>query len=254
MAEKNTPSHEEGTPMLDPKYRIDIALNGPYLVWGKAPIRQEFMIPDHDGNSWTFRAALKEYQSDKDPVALCRCGASRNKPYCDGAHMHTDWDPTLTAPRSRVLEGAETINGPGLDITDNEKFCAFARFCDAKGGIWNLIERSDDPLARQYTIYEANHCPAGRLKAWNTTTGRPYELKLEPGIGILEDPALHISGGLWVKGGIPVRTADGYTYEVRNRVTLCRCGQSSNKPFCDGTHASMKFSDGMPYIMDGEEL
>ena len=37
--------------------------------------------------------------------------------------------------------------------------------------------------------------------------------------------------------------ADGKAYEVRNRMTLCRCGESSNKPFCDGTHASMKFSD-----------
>jgi len=34
---------------------------------------------------------------------------------------------------------------------------------------------------------------------------------------------------------------DGFDYEVRNRMTLCRCGESQNKPFCDGTHASMKF-------------
>jgi CDGSH-type Zn-finger protein len=30
---------------------------------------------------------------------------------------------------------------------------------------------------------------------------------------------------------------------VRNRMTVCRCGGSSNKPFCDGTHASIKFQD-----------
>jgi CDGSH-type Zn-finger protein len=35
--------------------------------------------------------------------------------------------------------------------------------------------------------------------------------------------------------------ADGFAYETRNRVTLCRCGQSQNKPFCDGAHASIKF-------------
>ena len=38
-------------------------------------------------------------------------------------------------------------------------------------------------------------------------------------------------------------SADGFEYEVRNRVTLCRCGQSQNKPFCDGTHAQTKFKD-----------
>lgn len=37
--------------------------------------------------------------------------------------------------------------------------------------------------------------------------------------------------------------ADGFRYEVRNRVILCRCGASRNKPFCDGTHAPVKFKD-----------
>ncbi|MHB8164175.1 MAG: CDGSH iron-sulfur domain-containing protein [Methanoregula sp.] len=32
------------------------------------------------------------------------------------------------------------------------------------------------------------------------------------------------------------RDADGKPYTVRNRVTLCRCGKSGNKPFCDGSH------------------
>ena len=35
--------------------------------------------------------------------------------------------------------------------------------------------------------------------------------------------------------------ADGFAHEVRDCVTLCRCGQSKNKPFCDGTHAAIKF-------------
>ena len=55
-----------------------------------------------------------------------------------------------------------------------------------------------------------------------------------------------MSGPIWVKGGIRIEGADGKSYEIRNRVTLCRCGQSSNKPFCDGTHASMHFHDGLP--------
>ena len=45
-----------------------------------------------------------------------------------------------------------------------------------------------------------------------------------------------------------VITEDGpylASYEGRNRVTLCRCGASSNKPFCDGSHASVKFDDGL---------
>jgi CDGSH-type Zn-finger protein len=53
-----------------------------------------------------------------------------------------------------------------------------------------------------------------------------------------------VSGPIWAKGGITVEAADGFQYEVRNRVTLCRCGASKNKPFCDGTHCSIKFNDG----------
>jgi CDGSH-type Zn-finger protein len=46
---------------------------------------------------------------------------------------------------------------------------------------------------------------------------------------------------VWVRGGITVQTMDGTTYEVRNRATLCRCGHSGNKPFCDGAHAEAGF-------------
>ena len=41
---------------------------------------------------------------------------------------------------------------------------------------------------------------------------------------------------------IAVTAPDGETYEVRNRVTLCRCGASMNKPFCDGSHKRTGFS------------
>ena len=45
-----------------------------------------------------------------------------------------------------------------------------------------------------------------------------------------------IDGPLWVTGHIPVERADGQPMETRNRVTLCNCGKSKNKPLCDGSH------------------
>jgi CDGSH-type Zn-finger protein len=42
---------------------------------------------------------------------------------------------------------------------------------------------------------------------------------------------------------VPVVAADGSTYEVRNRQTLCRCGESDNKPFCDGSHKQVGFRE-----------
>jgi len=62
-----------------------------------------------------------------------------------------------------------------------------------------------------------------------------------PAIGLVEDPSKGTSGPLWVKGGIPIEAADGFEYAKRNRVTLCRCGRSHKKPFCDGSHAAAGF-------------
>jgi hypothetical protein len=62
-------------------------------------------------------------------------------------------------------------------------------------------------------------------------------------IGLIEDPEQQCSGPLWMQGGIPIVAADGFEYEVCNRVALDRCGASKNKPFCDGTHAATKSRD-----------
>jgi hypothetical protein len=73
------------------------------------------------------------------------------------------------------------------------------------------------------------------LVAWEKN-GKVIESDFEPSIGLVEDTQAKKMGPIWVRGGIPVESAAGKPYEVRNRVTLCRCGKSSNKPFCDGSH------------------
>jgi hypothetical protein len=73
------------------------------------------------------------------------------------------------------------------------------------------------------------------LVTWDKN-GKAIEPVFKPSIGLITDPKTGKLGPLWARGGIPVESADGFTYEVRNRVTLCRCGKSLNKPFCDGRH------------------
>ena len=100
------------------------------------------------------------------------------------------------------------------------------------------MERTDDPEVRKIVEFEAAHCPAGRLVVWDKKTGQPIEPHFTPSLGLIEDTAKEVSGPIWARGGIQVISADGKTYEIRNRVTLCRCGQSNNKPFCDGARAA----------------
>ena len=80
---------------------------------------------------------------------------------------------------------------------------------------------------------------------WDRAAGEPIEPPEPPTIGLLEDPSLGVSGPLMVRGGIAVTSADGRTYEIRNRQAICRCGASANKPFCDGSHARVGYRDGI---------
>ena len=221
--------------------KVVVSKNGPYLVTGTVPLARQTIVSDPEGGSEEWQ------ESDPFPpqasYALCRCGHSRIKPFCDGTHTKVKFDGTETASREPYRAQAQSIEGPELALTDAESLCAFARFCDPNGQVWSQVERTQDAKVRANFLRQVNNCPAGRLVAWNRATGKPVEHPLPVSIGLVEDPAQQASGPLWLRGGIPVVAADGFTYEVRNRVTLCRCGASNNKPFCDGSHVAMKFRD-----------
>jgi hypothetical protein len=105
------------------------------------------------------------------------------------------------------------------------------------------LARSKDEGDVQHAIREAGNCPSGRLVARDVSTGVAIEPKFTPSIGLIADPDAGVAGPLWVRGGIPIFSADGEPYEIRNRVTLFRCGGSSSKPFCDGTHMDNNFQE-----------
>jgi CDGSH-type Zn-finger protein len=223
--------------------KIVVTKDGPYEVSGGLPLSMQVITPDKEGLSWDWKKA-KEFETEKE-YSLCRCGHSKNKPFCDGTHAKIKFDGTETATRKPYTRQAEVFEGPTLLLSDAEDLCAFARFCDPGGKIWGLIEQTDDPEARKLVIREANHCPGGRLVVHDKRTGDEIEEKLPQSIGVVEDPALGCSGPLWVRGGVVIESGNGTPYEVRNRVALCRCGASANKPFCNGSHASIKFRDGL---------
>lgn len=244
---------EPGSRRAAEDFAITVSERGPYLVYGRPPLAAQFIMPNAENESWYFQQG-RSYPTEAEPTALCRCGASKRKPYCDGSHTTAEWDPTLTAPDEALLDHAEEIRGETLSLTDNARYCVFARFCHPAGDAWTLTEHSDDPTSRRLAIREASMCPGGRLLAWNRDTGKPYEFRFEPSLGLIEDPAIGSSGGVWVRGGIPLRRENGRTYEIRNRMVLCRCGQSANKPFCDGTHAAVKWRDALDSEPAGETL
>jgi CDGSH-type Zn-finger protein len=221
--------------------RVTITDNGPYMVTGGLPLRMETIGTDSADESVKWIEGKPH--STKSTYALCRCGQSLKKPFCDGSHAKVGFDGTETASREPYRQQANLTQGPTLSLSDAEKLCAFARFCDPNGQVWNLVNETDEPGARQNFLRQVGECPSGRLVAWDNATGHAIEPKYELSIGLIEDPSQHCAGPLWLKGGIQIIGSDGFHYEIRNRVTLCRCGASKNKPFCDGTHAAIKFQD-----------
>jgi Uncharacterized conserved protein len=220
------------------KIKIKILKDGPYIVSGNVHLTEKIIVPM--GRGYKLENGCEFPRSEE--FALCRCGKSRNMPYCDGTHGKHNFDGTETASKTRYEERAELIEGPGLDLLDDYR-CAFARFCHReKGNVWELVRNSDDPAAKEEAIIAANECPAGRLVAVDKG-GKQIEPVYEPSVDILQDPEKGVSGGIFVKGNIPIEFSDGHIDELRNRVVLCRCGKSKNKPFCDATHVIIKFCD-----------
>lgn len=221
--------------------KVEITKNGPYKVSGQLPLGKQIIGSNASGESTQWKEGAS--YPPQAQYFLCRCGQSAKKPFCDGSHAKVGFDGTETASREPYASQATLSKGPSMSLTDAEALCAFARFCDPHGQVWNLVNQTDQPVARKQFVKQVGECPSGRLVAWDNATAQALEPKHEPSIGLIEDPAQGCSGPLWLRGGVQVVGSDGHAYEVRNRVTLCRCGASKNKPFCDGSHAAVKFSD-----------
>jgi CDGSH-type Zn-finger protein len=220
--------------------RIKITKDGPYIVTGRVPVVREVIVAAPDGESVGW--AQRETVTDED-CALCRCGASGSKPMCDGSHALVGFDGTETASREPYADQAEVLEGPGLLVTDATDLCAEARHCHAYGGVWHEIAETGREGVRDRVIAQCQMCPSGRYVAVDKESGLPLEPALPVTVGLVKDPAQSCDGPIWARGGIPVEGADGFAYEVRDRATLCRCGRSSNKPFCDGSHIAAGFRE-----------
>lgn len=70
-----------------PEVRIRVRENGPYVVTGN------ITLVDADGNAY-------ETANPKGNIALCRCGGSTTKPFCDGTHSRTGFQAAERAVRA----------------------------------------------------------------------------------------------------------------------------------------------------------
>lgn len=223
MAKKTASPHESSSE--GNQIAITVTEKGPYLVTGNPPLAMQFIMPDSEGESWYFQEG-RHFSTEKEPTALCPLRFIPQQTLLRRLAPQWGRDSAITSGEDRITDEVEITEGQRVTLNDNEKYCVFARFCHPYGGVWDLTAASGDSQSRKLAVREASMCPSARLTAWDNRTGKPYEFIFEPSLGLIEDPAIGASGGLWVRGGIHIQREDGRTFEVRNRVVLCRCGHS----------------------------
>ena len=188
--------------------------------------------------------AIGLYNSRAERIAtdakfwLCRCGGSASKPFCDGTHKKIGFSS------ARQLDPAKAVTqnyvGKAVTIHDNRAICAHAGFCtDQSPNVFRMqqepwIDANADADVLAHTIATIKQCPSGALAY--SVGGQLFEhTGREPAIHIGKDGPYAIQGGVQLAGDAKSVSQEHYT--------LCRCGQSKNKPFCDGSHWDAGFKD-----------
>lgn len=200
--------------------------NGPYVVKGLQNLRS---------------GASGEALEVKEVTALCRCGGSKNKPFCDGTHSKVGF--TDDKSDDRTPDEWQEYVGEGVTIHDNRGLCAHAGRCtDGLPSVFRLrkepfIDATGAPAEKIAEIVRS--CPSGALR-YSVDGVEHRDLEQAPGVTV-------VPGGPYaVRGGGRIEGADLAEGASREHFTLCRCGGSRNKPFCDGTHWSRDFDENTP--------
>ena len=224
--------------MGDENRSIRSRRGGPLLVSGDVPLVRKTAVHSEHGEPLAWKTSDELDTGERDTYALCRCGDSANKPFCDGSHAAEGFEGLDTADASSYDDRSRELGGTGITVRDDRGICVHAGFCGTRAtNLWKQVADTDESTVRLAVINQVEKCPSGaityRFDGDDADTEPDYPVQ----IAAIDD------GPLWVTGGIPVTTADGVELETRSRVTLCRCGASGNKPLCDGSHKEAGFTD-----------
>ena len=212
--------------------RIVVAESGPYLVTNAAAVR----------------SYLGEPLRVPPQLALCRCGESGDKPFCDGSHARTSFSGAKDP--KRVRDHRDSYPGAQVTIFDNRGICQHSGFCT--DGLAAVFRTDTEPFVapsggRMDEIVRAvRDCPSGALSlAFDGTEARDladWHGGRQPAVEVSLDGPYRVTGGIPLANaaGGQIRRASGSS---REHYALCRCGHSQNKPFCSGMHWYIQFRD-----------
>jgi CDGSH-type Zn-finger protein/truncated hemoglobin YjbI/ferredoxin len=212
---------------------IQSAPNGPYLLTNVATL-----------TDW-LGVSLEPLPQ----AALCRCGASAIKPWCDGSHAQIGFEDAKSD--ERVANRLDRYQGLGVQITDNRGTCAHSGFCTDRAP--TVFRTDGEPFVApaggrvDEILRAARDCPSGALSAatGDREPAGASDTERPPAVEVSKDGPYRVTGGIELldrDGGAEVRN-EGASLE---HYSLCRCGKSQNKPFCSGMHWYADFHDPPP--------
>jgi len=187
---------------------------------------------------------LENFANQNGPIetmntlALCRCGGSANKPFCDGTHAKIGFSSAKLD--GRIEDKLENYESEQITIHDNRGICAHAGRCT--DGLPSVFRLKQEPwidvnaVGSEEIIAVIGNCPSGALSY--SVEGVEHRNR-EGGPAIFVAP----NGPYVVSGGPDLPETPRGEGASTEHFTLCRCGGSKNKPFCDGTHWHIKFKD-----------
>ncbi len=201
---------------------IEAKEGGPLIVKGLK------RLTDEDGKS------LKQ----KTVTALCRCGASQAKPYCDGSHNAIGFDSSCSP--DATTDQLQKYAGTELSVHYNRLLCSHAAVCTTR--LKPVFDNTRKPWiipdngTAEEVIDIVKACPSGAL-SYSLDGHEPQHAVGEPeGITIEKNGPYRVVDIPLVSPRIAQGACD-------RKQVLCRCGASKNKPYCDGSHYDIKWRD-----------
>lgn len=207
---------------MSEKAAIDISENGPFIVNGLKK----------------FKNSKGEQIEAGEKMALCRCGGSSNKPFCDGTHSKIGFSGERE--KSGGIHKERAYEGKEITINDNRTICSHSMQCvNNLNSVFDINKQPwiDPDKARAKEIMEViKKCPSGALSyTIGGKTVRNFDREQE--ITISKD------GPYNIRGGVVLNVGDELQPPAKEHYALCRCGASKNKPYCDGSHSEIDFKD-----------
>ena len=165
-------------------------------------------------------------------IALCRCGRSENKPFCDGTHAKIGFESKkMGGPNP---DRRDEYVGKQVTIHDNRSICAHAGFCT--DGLPSVFRMTQEPWIDpdcdtvQKIIETVESCPSGALSYSIDGVEKRDDEERPPSVFVAP------SGPYALKGSCKLSDTEWGVEASTEHFDLCRCGGSKNKPFCDGAH------------------